>query len=425
MWILSRFPATVCASIIPHACPLPARRQSVFRAAAVLLLNLAPLFLVFASASAENLYWTESRSGIHRANLDGSDVQQLVERDAVALAIDVSADTMYWSETEGLMRSNLDGTDIERIQRTPGAYSDIALDVDAGKIYLAFTSDCPGCGSLRRMNLDGTGLEVVVRAVRWIEVTAVDPGTDTLCWSDWIFGSDFRWFPQVVCSNLDATEEPVFITDAYVRGIALDGAGKIYWIERDRIGRANVDGSNAEDLVTGLVGERGDIALDPRAGEMYWLAGGLLQRATLDGSDIVELVTGVETAVSLALDLTPALLQLPIDIQRGGVSNSLNLLSRGVIPVAILGSEEFDVTRLDPETFGFGPAGAAPAHRGGGHFADINGDGHLDFLSHYRVGETGLVPGDMEACVTGETLDRAPFEGCDTVEVFVPPSGLH
>jgi hypothetical protein len=415
MWSPSQFPAKICASIIAHACLLPARRQSVFHAAAVLLLNLAPLFLVFAPASAENLYWTESTSGIHRANLDGSDVQQLVERKALALAIDVPADTMYWSELLGLMRSNLDGTGIEMIQPTRGAYLDIALDVDAAKIYLAHPSDCAGCGSVRRMNLDTTGLEHLVRAVNPSEI-AVDPGTDTLCWN----GGG-----QVLCSNLDATEEPVFVTDAFVRGIALDGAGKIYWIESDRIRRANVDGSNAEDLVTGLVGERGDIALDPRAGEMYWLAGGLLQRANLDGSDIVELVTGLESAFSLALDLTPALLQLPIEIQRSGVSNSLNLLSRGVIPVAILGSEEFDVTRLDPETLGFGPAGAAPAHRGGGHFADVNGDGHLDFLSHYRVDETGLVPGDMEACVTGETLDGAPFEGCDTVEVFVPPSGLH
>jgi hypothetical protein len=415
MWIPSQFPATICASIIPHACPLPARRQSVFHATAVLLLNLASLFFIFAPASAGNLYWAETRSGIYRANLDGSNVQQLVERDAWALAIDVSADTMYWSEVFGLMRSNLDGTNIEMIQRSRGAYQDIALDVDAEKIYLAFLSDCPGCGSVRRMNLDATGLEYLVRADTWITEIAVDPGTDTLCWSD----------GQVLCSNLDATEEPVFVTDAYVRGIALDGAGKIYWLESDRIRRANVDGSNAEDLVTGLVGERGDIALDPHAGEMYWLAGGLLQRANLDGSDIVELVTGLESAVSLALDLTPALLQLPIDIQRGGVSSSLNLLSRGVIPVAILGSEEFDVARLDPETLRFGPAGAAPTHRGGGHFVDVNGDGHLDFLSHYRIDETGLLPGDMDACVTGETLDAAPFEGCDTVEVFVPPRGLH
>jgi hypothetical protein len=418
MWIPSQFTATVCASIIPHACPLPARRQSVFHAAAVLLLNLTTLFLVFAPASAENLYWTDiSQAGIHRANLDGSDVQQLVEAEARALAVDPSSDTMYWNEMFGLMRSNLDGTDIELIQRTSGfsAFVDIALDVDAAKIYLAHGSDHPG-GSLERMNPDGTGLEYLVFAVRDIGAIAVDPGSDTLCWGD---------DGQIMCTNLDATEELVVVTDAYARGMALDGAGKIYWIERDRIRRANVDGSNAEDLVTGLAGEGRDIALDPRAGELYWLAGGLLRRSNLDGSDIVELVTGLVSPFRIALDLIPALLQLPIDIQRGGVSNSLNPLSRGVIPVAILGSEEFDVTRLDPETLGFGPAGAAPAHRGDGHFANVNGDGYLDFMSHYRVGETGLVPGDMEACVTGETLDGAPFEGCDTVEVFVPPSGLH
>jgi len=415
MWIPSQFPVTFCRSIIPHACRLTARRQPVFHAAAVLLLNLAALFLVFAPASAGNLYWAYSGSGIHRANLDGSDVQQLVEGDAWALAIDVSADTMYWSESGGLMRSRLDGTDIEMIQQTRGAYRDIDLDVDAAKIYAAFPGDTPGTGNVRRMNLDATGREILAFRINPTEI-AVDPGTDTLCWNGGV---------TVVCSNLDATEEPVTVTDASVRGLALDGAGKIYWLESDRIRRANVDGSNPEDLVTGLGVGGGDIALDTRAGEMYWLAGGLLQRADLDGSNIVELVTGVGAATSLALDLTPALLQLPIDIQRGGVSNSLNLLSRGVIPVAILGSEEFDVTRLDPETFGFGPAGAAPAHRGGGHFAYINGDGHLDFLSHYRAGETGLVPCDMEACVTGETLDGEPFEGCDTVEVFVPPSGLH
>jgi hypothetical protein len=369
---------------------------------------------------------------IYRANLDGSDVQQLVEREwgAGSVAVDPSSDTMYWSELFGLMRSRLDGTEIEKVQGRRGGQA-IALDVDAAKIYLAHPSDCGGCGSLRRMNFDTTGSELLVRPVRAITVFAIDPGTDTLCWRDFIFGSDFRWIPQVVCSNLDATEEPVFVTDAPVGSIALDGGGKIYWTEEDRIRRANLDGSNVEDLVTGLV-KGGDIALDPRAGEMYWMAGertwyGLegrrvLQRANLDGSDIVELVTGLESAGSLALDLT---LELSIDIQRGGVSNLLNLRSRGVIPVAILGSEEFDVTRLDPETFGFGPAGAAPTHRGGGHVTDVNGDGHPDFLSHYRIGEAGLVPGDMEACVTGETLDGAPFEGCDTVEVFAPPGGLH
>ena len=121
----------------------------------------------------------------------------------------------------------------------------------------------------------------------------------------------------------------------------------------------------------------------------------------------------------------PAIIEVDIDIKPGSYPNSINVKrTTGVVPVAVLGSSDFDVTAIDVTTLGFGPAAASPAHDMTDpsvyldHLQDVNADGYVDLVGHYPVADIGLTKGDTEACIGGATLTGIPIEGCDSVRVI-------
>jgi hypothetical protein len=103
-----------------------------------------------------------------------------------------------------------------------------------------------------------------------------------------------------------------------------------------------------------------------------------------------------------------------IDIKPGSFPNAINPKSKGVIPVAILTTNTFDATTVDPLSVKFGPNGAAEAH-GRGHYEDVDEDGDLDLVLHFRTQETGIQCGDTSASLTGETGDGEVIQGADMI----------
>ena len=129
-----------------------------------------------------------------------------------------------------------------------------------------------------------------------------------------------------------------------------------------------------------------------------------------DGND-----DGVATCDAGAYEYQYQAPALEIDIKPGSFPNSINPRSRGVIPVAILGSDTFDVADIDVTTLAFGPVGVPIAHLNG-HQQDVNYDGIMDLMTHYRTQDTGIVCGDQSATLTGETSDGQAFERADSIQ---------
>jgi hypothetical protein len=122
-----------------------------------------------------------------------------------------------------------------------------------------------------------------------------------------------------------------------------------------------------------------------------------------------------------------------IDIKPGD-SNVLNLNANGVLAVAIFSTADFDASRVIAGSVVF-----AGAHAAQSNLSDVNGDGRLDMLLHFRSQETQLrtiyeqlLAGDLDGdgvldsnqqavsvSLTGETVDEILIEGSDELTMFL------
>jgi len=104
-----------------------------------------------------------------------------------------------------------------------------------------------------------------------------------------------------------------------------------------------------------------------------------------------------------------------VDIKPAGFPNMINPRSRGKIPVAILTTELFDATAVDPTTVLFGATGmeVAPVQSA---TEDVDGDGDLDMVLHFVTQDTGITCGNTFALLTAVTFGGEKVKGFDSIE---------
>jgi hypothetical protein len=106
--------------------------------------------------------------------------------------------------------------------------------------------------------------------------------------------------------------------------------------------------------------------------------------------------------------------EVSIDIKPGDSGNVISHKSRGVFPVAILTTDDFDATNVDPSSAKFGPDEASAVRS---VITDVDGDLDSDMLIFFSTQETGIECGQAEATLTGKTLSGDSIEGSDSIRV--------
>jgi hypothetical protein len=127
-------------------------------------------------------------------------------------------------------------------------------------------------------------------------------------------------------------------------------------------------------------------------------------------------VVGAPFADAVYLYRTTESVRIGIDIKPGDDANTIKPSVDGIVPVALLGSELFDVKEVDPKSPAFGPAGARPVHS---RLGDFNGDGRTDLLVHFRTQDIGIRSGSTVVRLTALTFAGIPVCGQDRVRLLL------
>ena len=253
------------------------------------------------------MYWVDKAKGRLYA-LVGQEVASLVPSvdTARSLAVDTIDEKLYWAEKTGkrtgkIRRANLDGRNVELVKDLTGVPLDLALDTVNRKIYLTNS-----WGKVQRLNFNGSNFQTnLITGLQMPKHLTLDVRRGKIYWTEQTGDRTGK----IRRANLDGTNvELVKDLTSVPRGITVDNVnGKIYLANAyGKIQRLNLNGSNFQrNLITDLESPAG-IAVDAVNRKLYWTEKGSIRRANLNGKNIENIVSGLNSPANIALSLMSA-----------------------------------------------------------------------------------------------------------------------
>lgn len=266
----------------------------------------APVVLVEASQRPP-MYWIDAEAGtLHR--LTDDKVEDLLPnvQNATSLTVDVVGSKLYWAEKTSdrigkIKRANLDGTNVKLVKDLTSVPLDIALDTVGGKLYLT-----NAYGKVQRLNLDGSNFQSnLITDLQNPNHLALDAARGKVYWTE----QTGKTTGTLRRANLDGTDIQLVkeLTSA-PHGIAVDAVNQKLYLTNSwgKVQRLNVDGSNFQsNLITGLDAPK-EVSVDMVGRKIYWTEQDGIWRADLNGENIEDVVTGLGAPTGIILGTVPA-----------------------------------------------------------------------------------------------------------------------
>jgi outer membrane protein assembly factor BamB len=356
--------------------------------------------------------------------------------------------------------ADVDGDDKLEVVFSASGKVIVALNAEDGTV--SWTSTPMGQDAQNNLSIigdiNGDGKPDVVAGARDKKVYVFSGADGTKLWDYGVIGRSFSaavadfngdGYDDVAttATKADGIESYVYLLDAKNRTLLwqhnIVGKGG-YTTERSP-SIADVNGDGTPDvLVAGLSQKL--YALSGIDGSEIWTidtndpSAGVPALGDLDGDGGMEIVVAAGNSVQVFTELVLTV-EVAIDIKPGSCLNPLNVKEKGVLPVAILGTSDFDVTQVDPELVtleGVAPLRwsledvATPFEPFTGkedafNCTDEGPDGFLDLTLKFDAQETVAALGDVNdgdvlvLTLTGnllEEFDGTPIQGEDVVVIL-------